>query len=494
MPAQKLRIFLSSVQSEFLQVRKDLKDFLLGDAVLHRFISKVFLFEDMPAADRRADDLYLDEAQHCDIYIGIFGNEYGSLDAEGVSPTEREFDCATHYHKTRLVYIWGRDDSQRSKKMLQLIHKASEVVIRRRVENMQSLISEVYDSLVEYLDQHGALQVQPFDISGCLGSSMHDISRKIVDWFLETARRERRFPIAKSTTTKNLLIHLNLINTTSPANAAILLFSTNPQKFIKSAEIKCMRCHGVEYRRPFASQQIYGGNLFEQVDQARDFILGKIDRAVGVREDESITHVVYELPPDAITEAVVNAVAHRDYTSNASVEIRLFSDRLEIWNPGSLPGTLTLDSLYEDHPSVPFNPLIADVMYLAHYIEKAGSGTQRIIEVCRGSGLPDPDFEIRHGSFVVTLWKDWLTEEVIQKLELNERQKLVIQELKRQSSITNSQYQLLVHTTRATSKRDLEDFVAKGILAPSGKGRGAYYQFSKKRLINGSNGSSRGEE
>jgi len=68
-----LRIFISSVQKEFAQIRRDLKAFLLGDAVLRRFVSEVFLFEEMPAKDRRADQVYLEEVERCDIYLGIFG-------------------------------------------------------------------------------------------------------------------------------------------------------------------------------------------------------------------------------------------------------------------------------------------------------------------------------------------------------------------------------------------------------------------------------------
>jgi len=91
MPATRLRIFMSSVQKEFPQLRQDLKAFLLGDAVLRRFVSEVFLFEELPARSRRADDVYLEEVERCDIYLGIFGLEYGSEDAEGISPTEHEF-------------------------------------------------------------------------------------------------------------------------------------------------------------------------------------------------------------------------------------------------------------------------------------------------------------------------------------------------------------------------------------------------------------------
>ena len=102
--------------------------------------------------------------------------------------------------------------------------------------------------------------------------------------------------------------------------------------------------------------------------------------------------------PTRSREAIVNALAHRDYHSNASVEVRLFADRLEIWNPGVLPGTLTLEDLHGDHASVPNNPLLAESLYLARYIEKVGSGTQRMIELCAEAGLPEPDFEERAAS------------------------------------------------------------------------------------------------
>src|SRR5271157_354991 len=118
MPATRLKIFISSVQKEFQQIRKDLKAFLLGDAVLRRFVSEVFLFEDLPAGDRRKDEVYLDEVKRCDIYLGIFGNDYGYEDKEGISPTEREYLSASQHHKTRLVYVWGMDDKNRSVKML----------------------------------------------------------------------------------------------------------------------------------------------------------------------------------------------------------------------------------------------------------------------------------------------------------------------------------------------------------------------------------------
>ncbi len=477
----KLKIFVSSVQKEFQQVRRDLKAFLTGDAVLHRFISEVFLFEELPAKDRRADQIYLEEVKRCDIYLGIFGYDYGAEDKDGISSTEHEYNYAGKHRKTRLIYVWGSDEKKRAPKMRQLVSNASSELIRRRIENFSALTSEVYASLVDYLDGLGALRVPPFDTSACDGASLHHLSRKRVEWFLETAARERAFPLKPNTATQAILTHLNLLEQGKPTNAAVLLFGTNPQRFHRTAETKCIHCHGTEYRRPFASQQIYTGDVFEQADQARDFVLAKIRRAVGIRAKSNVAPATYELPPDAIGEAVVNAIVHRDYHSNASVEVRLFSDRLEVWNPGRLPGTLTFDDLRHDHPSVPNNPLIAESLYLTRYIEKAGSGTQRMIELCKETGLPEPQFEQRSGSFVVILWRDWITDDVIAKLGLNDRQLQTVAYVKRTGRIVNSEYQQLTGVGRKTAARDLDALVDKAVLLRVGEKRGSHYVLAGKK-------------
>lgn len=489
MPATRLKIFISSVQKEFAQQRRDLKAFLLGDAVLRRFVSEVFLFEELPARDQRADAIYLQEVEHCDIYLGIFGYQYGFIGENGVSPTEHEFNHAGRKGKVRLIYVWGSEDKRRDPKMQQLVAKASNELVRRRIEDGSALTAEVYASLVDYLDNIGALRVPPFDTSVCDRATAKDISRKRVEWFLDTARRERGFPLKANTGTPALLTHLNLVSDGKPTNAAMLLFGSDPQKFHRTAETKCIHCHGTEYRRPFASMQVYGGDLFTQADNATDFALAKINRSIGTRATDIIAPATYELPPEAVNEAIVNAIAHRDYHSNASVEVRLFADRLEIWNPGMLPGTLTLASLRDDHPSVPYNPLLAESLYLARYIERVGSGTQTMIELCREAGLPEPQFEQRGGSFVITLWRDWLTPEVLAGYDLNERQLKAIDYLKIHQTITNSIYQLETVSSKRTASRDLEELIGKALLEKVGTtGKGVYYRLVKG-AIKGSKGS-----
>ncbi len=141
------------------------------------------------------------------------------------------------------------------------------------------------------------------------------------------------------------------------------------------------------------------------IDQAVDFVLSKLDRTVGVRDISNQAPVTYEIPPEVIREAIVNAVCHRDYTNNASVQVMLFSDRLEILSPSPLTPALTIKNLSEIHESYPVNPLIADPFFLAQYAEKAGSGTTDIIESCLRAGLPKPEFHADPHRFVTILYR-----------------------------------------------------------------------------------------
>src|SRR6266699_1397913 len=100
---------------------------LFRHPLLRRFFD-VFLFEDLPVSDRRADDVYLSEVDRCSIYVGLFGNEYGE-DASGASPVEREFDRATSAGKVRLVFIKGSDDKSRHPKMMKLIRRVGSQLI-----------------------------------------------------------------------------------------------------------------------------------------------------------------------------------------------------------------------------------------------------------------------------------------------------------------------------------------------------------------------------
>ncbi len=405
-----IRIFISSVQTEFAQEREALSNYLRGDPLMRRFFD-VFLFEDVPASDRRPDSLYLAEVEQSDIYVGLFGDDYDSEDADGISPTEREFDQATANDVHRLIFVKGTNNDNRHPKMQALIRKAQAGLIRKRFNTSEELVPALYTALVEYLDRKDLVRSEPFDTAPCLKTSLDDLDPEQMRRFIRIARGAREFPLPEGTSTKELLGHLNLLNDGRPTNAAVLAFGKAPQQFLISSGVKCAHFHGTEVAKPIPSYQVYEGTAFQLIDQAVDFVLSKIALSVGTRAESTQAPVSYEIPKEVVREAIVNAVAHRDYTSNASVQVMLFSDRLEVLNPGRLPPPLTLEQLRDTHPSVPNNRLLARSLYLAQYIEEMGTGTLDMIRRCKDAGLSEPEFT-DSGGFKITIWRAKPTEQI----------------------------------------------------------------------------------
>ena len=264
---------------------------------------------------------------------------------------------------------------------------------------------------VEGMDERRSFGSTPYTPAG-----LDDLDSEWMTLFVRMARRARKFPLPEDVHPEGLLKHLNLLNKGRLTNAAVLLFGKSPQRFLISSEIKCAHFHGTEVEKPIPSYQVYKGTVFQLVDQAVDFVLGKIDRTVGTRSESTRAPRTYEIPPEVVTEAIVNAVAHRDYTSNGSVQVMLFADRLEIRNPGRLLSPLTLEELRVAHNSVPVNPLLAESLYLAECIERMGTGTLDMIRRCAAAGLPEPEFAVIDG-FVTTVRRTALVRRVMDHAE-----------------------------------------------------------------------------
>ena len=155
----------------------------------------------------------------------------------------------------------------------------------------------------------------------------------------------------------------------------------------------------------------------------------------------------------------------------------MFDNHFNIWNEGKLPPGISLDSLKRQHPSRPGNLLIADVSFKGGYIDAWGRGTIKILETCKEAELPEPEMEELDGGFSITLFKNNLTEELLIKLGLNDRQLKAVMFVKEKVKITNKDYQSLNDCSRNTASNDLAGLVQKGLFIPSDiKGAGAFYQ------------------
>ena len=306
--------------------------------------------------------------------------------------------------------------------------------------------------MIQYLQDRGFVAARDFDAAACEDATLKDISARKVRWFIEKARAERGYALAPDTPSKQALAHLNLLTGNDPTRGAVLLFSDAPERFIHSAEVTCLHFHGMEIVKPIPSQQVYRGSLFEVVDRAVDFVMDRLRRAVVPSETTAASEVRYEVPFRVVREAIVNAVAHRNYASKSGVQVMVFVDRIEVWNPGGLPEDLTLDMLRVPHPSVPRNRLVCEPLFLAHYIERAGTGTLDMIRLCAEADLPEPEFRSEGERFVTVIRRDWLTEEVMAGLRLNERQKKALRAARQERRITNAAYQASTGASRPTAQ------------------------------------------
>ena len=183
-----------------------------------------------------------------------------------------------------------------------------------------------------------------------------------------------------------------------------------------------------------------------------------------------------EYPKDAVREALLNAIAHKDYSGGVPIQISVYFNKIFIWNEGQLPEDWTVQNLMEKHASRPYNPDIANALFRSGYIESWGRGTIKIIRACKLARIPEPIFNYNSSDFSVEFRKDIYNEEFLQSLNLNDRQVKAVLFAKVNGRITNSEYQTLNNCSRNTASNHLAELVEKDLLKPSGqKGAGAFY-------------------
>ena len=407
------RIFISSVQREFAKERRALAEMIRKDMLLGTFFD-VFLFEEMAAQNRSAKSVYLDEVRNSDIYLGLFGCEYGFEDAEGVSPTEREYDLATECGKYRLAFVKRTAAHNRMPKERTLIAKVEREVTRKSFSSLAMLKKMVYEALFRYLQDRDVVNVRPFDGSYSLGVKLEDLDPERIADFVRMVRVAGKVTFAPGISTTEILSRLGAFDagTGKIANAAALLFAKNPALFRPSWELKCLQLWGTTFEKPFPSYHIYHGTVFEQIDQALDFVMSRVDHWVGARDAAKSAQAPArsEFPIEAVREAIVNAVCHRDYTDEGSVQVMLFRDRLEVLNPGTLPRGWTAANLLQTHDSKPHNGILATAMQWAGYVEKSGYGTEDIVRKCKAWGLREPEYHPSSVDFRLVLWRQEVKE------------------------------------------------------------------------------------
>jgi ATP-dependent DNA helicase RecG len=266
-----------------------------------------------------------------------------------------------------------------------------------------------------------------------------------------------------------------------PTYAGLLLFGCEPQRWIHSAQILMARYAGTTMGDSFVKEEVLG-TLPEQIRHAEAFVTSNMRRGVRLLGLERVEETEY--PVEVIREAIVNAVAHRDYQIRGDeIRIMLFADRVEFYSPGRLPGHVTVENLV--HERFSRNETIVQVLSDMGFIERLGYGIDRMIRLMDEAGLPRPKFEETAAGFRVTLMcqgaslaSEQFDARRWRHLGLNERQEKALVYLAENERITNREYQeLCPDVSPETIRRDLADLVDRNLLLKIGEKRATYYIF-----------------
>lgn len=277
--------------------------------------------------------------------------------------------------------------------------------------------------------------------------------------------------IGRETDPVTVLKKLNLIENGSLKRAAVLLFGRNTQQSYRQAVVRVGK---FLTDTDIKTTDIVKGNLFEQLDRtlnilATKYLVSNIEYEGVHRRD------VLEYPYDALREAIINALIHRDYSGTSQTQIRVYPDKMLIMNEGRLPPELPLEKLKTNHLSLPRNTFLAEIFYYAGFIESWGRGTTKIVEQCLDQGLPEPDYKAENGVMTVVLYKDKWNEDTLKQRGLNERQIKAVMYVKGNGKITNREYRELNNISDEGARIDLNMMIKKDILIRTGKGRSVHY-------------------
>lgn len=304
--------------------------------------------------------------------------------------------------------------------------------------------------------------------------SVKDLKQKTFEFFRKRALKSQRIDEDSLTdSNEHLIENLQLKKGEYLKRAAMLLFHFNPEKFVTGAYIKIGYFQSDD---DLKFQDEIHGNLFEQIEKTMDLLFTKYIKAEisyeGINRVEK-----FEYPKEAVREALLNAIAHKDYSGGVPIQISVYSDKIIFWNEGQLPENWTVKTLLEKHASRPYNPDIANALFRSGYIESWGRGTIKIIKECKQAGIPEPVFSYDSSDISVEFRKDIYNEKYLSEIGLNERQLDALLYFKQQKNIVTSEYMNRYAVVDRTARRDLVELVEKRLLYRDGEGKSSKYKF-----------------
>ena len=308
-------------------------------------------------------------------------------------------------------------------------------------------------------------------------AGIDDIDEKKVEWYL--TRRETIRNVSKPQD-MNMTAFLKNIKGLSddgtPTHAGLLFFNKHPQqRFFHNAQLRVARFKGISVTHPVIDRLECTETLWENVNAAEEFIRKNI-RLLSLRTSKSFQRDdKFEYPLDALREAIINALIHRDYQKTADVRVFIFDNRVEIINPGTFPEGVSPDQPVHE----PVNPTLSQFMFDVGFIERYGAGIRMMQRLCREWGNKAPRYEF-HPLETKIIFDSPIQESTYIEIDdiseqLNERQKKAFFYVQRHGQIAKREYMEINRVSHGMAYEELRDMTDKGLLLMVGRGRGTKY-------------------
>ncbi len=304
-----------------------------------------------------------------------------------------------------------------------------------------------------------------FDQLPVYHATIEDLDKSRIQYFLDHRRNGITSPL-----TEDIMRSYEIIkrehHTDYPTNAGMLLFGKSPQQFLTEAYVLC--CHFSDFKdREAIASRTCKGTLFEQFNESFDFIMERINKSFKIENKKREEH--WEIPPIAIREVLMNSILHRNYHIQAPIKISIFSDRIEFFSPGGLPGPIDTSEL-ESGITYVCNTSIAKILWESQYIEKMGSGFITLFKSYRKEGLLPP--EVIEGTNFVKCILPRLHSTGIQE----DIEGLIMSLFKTSDEISTADIILQLNIPRTSAGRALNKLIESGKLTRHGKGPTTKYR------------------
>ncbi|WP_321421703.1 ATP-binding protein [uncultured Methanobacterium sp.] len=305
--------------------------------------------------------------------------------------------------------------------------------------------------------------------------SLDEIDEESFQRFIRRAVKKGRLVTDDTEDIFEILLRLNLLVEGKLTNAAIILFGRDPQKYFTNALVRVLRFKD----EISVSDRRVTGNLFKQAEEAEEAIKTSLNVKFEIK-GKLTRDEVWDYPLEAIREALINSIVHRDYFKYAiQTQIKIFDDKIWFFNPGELYGGMTIEKLKQPHPSSTRNPLIAEMFFKAGLVEVHGSGIRQMTKSLKNAGLSEPDFMEEFGGFSVYMQKNVYDKEYLKSLGLNNSQIQAVSYIQEHSSLTMSDFlRISPGINERTLRRYLADLVDKKLIIAIGEKKGRRYELS----------------